>query len=412
MENIKKPPEILAPAGSIEKLKTAVRYGANAVYLGGEDFSLRKAGNNFSKKDLQEAVLWAHENSCKVYTTVNIFPRENELDKISDFLQFLESISIDAVIVADLGVFEIAREKAPKTPIHVSTQANVTNSRAVAFWERMGAERVVLARECSLEEIIKIKKSTSVELEVFVHGAMCISYSGRCLVSLVMTGRDANRGNCSHPCRWKYHLTEEKRPQTFFPVTEDDRGTYFFNSRDLCLLEEIALLVNAGVSSFKIEGRTKGEYYVGVTARVYRAAVDAIAHGKYSEKLNSFLLDELETVNNRGYSKGFLFGVPGLEGSDLESTKLDTSCQIVGVVEDVRGEELLIKAKSGFFINDSLTVLCQKNVELPISNHKGKVDIIKAKNGKVLSLALPNEEVWVTVSGCQPVLGDIVRKEV
>jgi len=412
MKKTIKAAEILAPAGSIEKLKTAVRYGANAVYLGGEDFSLRKAGNNFSENTLKEAVLWAHKNGCKVYTTVNIFPREHELDKIADFLQFLESISVDAVIVADLGVFEIAREKAPNTPVHISTQANVTNSRAAAFWERMGAERVVLARECSLEEIRKIKSKTSIDIEVFVHGAMCISYSGRCLMSLVMTGRDANRGNCSHPCRWKYHLTEEKRPNTFFPVTEDERGTYFFNSRDLCLIEELSLLIETGVSIFKIEGRTKGDYYVGATTRVYRAAVEAITQGKYSEKLNRFLVNELETVNNRGYCKGFLFGVPKLEGSDLESTKLDTNCQIVGLVKDVRNCEFCIKTKSGFFINDSLTVLCQGDGTSKISNHKGKVDIIRAQNGKSLSFALPNEEVWVTVSGYQPVPGDIVRKEI
>jgi len=408
--NYIKRPEILAPAGNLKKLKVAVNYGADAVYLGYKNLSLRKAGNNFTSEELETAVSWAHENNCKVYAALNIFPREKDLKEIETFLQVLNSIHLDGVIISDLGIFDIAAKHAPNIPIHVSTQANVTNSGAAKVWERLGASRIVLARECSLEEIKEIRENVKLELEVFVHGAMCISYSGRCLLSSVMTGRSANYGDCSHPCRWKYHLMEEKRAGVFLPVEEDSRGTYIFNSKDLCLLEDLEKLIDAGVDSFKIEGRTKGTYYVGAVTRAYRAAVESITNGSNSAELINALKDELYTVKNRGYCKGFLFGTPGVDGSDLERKGDEQKHSFVGVVEETLGQKFYINVKNRFFVNDFVTVLC-KNTAAKIRNHTGKVDLIQERKGEFLSLAQPNQRVLVEISNYKPNTGDIIRKE-
>ena len=269
-------PELLAPAGNFDKLVMAIHYGADAVYLGGLKYSLRARAGNFDDTGIIRAVDYAHAHGVKVYITVNIFAHNRDLDGLSDDLIFLRKADVDGLIIADPGIFHIARQVVPELPLHLSTQANVTNVASAQFWQQQGVSRLNLARELGLEEIRQVRRGTDVELEIFVHGALCISYSGRCMLSNYFTGRDANQGDCAHPCRYSYKLVEEKRPDQYFPVEEDERGTYIFNSRDLCLLQRLPELVSAGVDSIKIEGRMKSIGYVGSVVRLYRAALDWI----------------------------------------------------------------------------------------------------------------------------------------
>ena len=276
MQTMKKP-ELLAPAGDFSRLKYAVAYGADAVYIGGEHFSLRTASSNFNSEELQKAVRYAHSHQVKVYCAVNAVPRNAEIEEFPSYLKSLCDAGIDAVIVSDIGLVSMTRELAPEMKIHLSTQANAINYAACNAWYRLGVRRIVLARECSLEEIKEIRANVpeDLELEAFVHGAMCMAYSGRCLISSFMTGRDANRGNCAQPCRWKYAVCEETRPGEYFPLEEGDGGTFLFNSKDLCMIDHIPELCAAGVGSFKIEGRVKTEYYVSCVTNTYRQAIDA-----------------------------------------------------------------------------------------------------------------------------------------
>lgn len=269
-------PELLAPAGNMEKLITAIHYGADAVYLGGSSYSLRAAAGNFTHQGIRKAVTYAHERQVKIYITVNIFAHNRDLTQFAEHLQSLQDTGADGLIVADPGIFLLCKETLPDMPIHLSTQANVTNSHSARFWTSQGAQRINLARELGLEEIREIRQATDTELEVFVHGALCISYSGRCMLSNYLTGRNANQGTCAHPCRYSYALVEEKRPGVYFPVEEDKRGTYIFNARDLCLLGRLPELVAVGVDAIKIEGRMKSMGYVGAAVRIYRAALDFI----------------------------------------------------------------------------------------------------------------------------------------
>ncbi|MBF7082158.1 U32 family peptidase [Desulfallas sp. Bu1-1] len=313
-------PELLAPAGNLEKLKYAVAYGADAVYLGGTDFGLRAAAANFDLELLSRAVEYAHRRGVKVYVTLNIFAHNRDIEALPPYVKELACIGVDAVIVSDLGVLALVRELAPAMKVHVSTQANTTNWRSVRVWESLGASRVVLARELSLEEIRAIKERVDAELEVFVHGAMCISYSGRCLLSNYMTGRDANRGDCAQACRWKYRLVEENRPGEYFPVFEDERGAYILSSRDLCLLEHLPGLIDAGVSALKIEGRVKSIHYVATVTRVYRQALDVYRADPEHFRVLPEWLAEMGKVSNREYTTGFITGVqPGGHTPPVES---------------------------------------------------------------------------------------------
>ncbi|CUH97426.1 putative protease YrrO [Propionispora sp. 2/2-37] len=300
-------PELLAPAGNLEKCKMALLYGADAVYMGGKDFGLRAFGGNLNDNELQDAVRFAHSLKKKAYVTVNIFPYQEDLIKLPDYIEFLSQIAADAVIVSDLGVFRLVRDIAPEMAIHVSTQANNINWSSVLAWQEMGASRVVLARELSLADIEVIRSKANIELEAFVHGAMCISYSGRCLLSNYFTGRDANHGECAQPCRWKYSLVEEKRPGQYFPVMEDGRGTYIFNSKDLCLLPYLPQLVQAGIDSFKIEGRMKSIHYVATVVKAYREALDSLAQDPQGYHMKSVWQEELNKVSHREYTSGFYF---------------------------------------------------------------------------------------------------------
>lgn len=305
-------PEILAPAGSLQKLKYAIMYGADAVYIGGEAFSLRVAAKNFTLDEIKEGIEFAHERGAKVYITANIIPHNSDLDKFPDFVREVYELGADAIIVSDLGAFSIVRETAPNLDVHISTQANNTNYASASMWHKMGAKRVILARDLSFGEISLIREKTpkDLEIECFVHGAMCVSYSGRCLLSNYLTHRDSNRGACSHPCRWKYYLMEEKRPGEYMPVFENERGTFIFNSKDLCMIEHIPELIEAGVTSFKIEGRVKNELYVATVVKAYRDAVDKYFENGKDYKVDDAILTELTKVSHREYTNGFYFGKP------------------------------------------------------------------------------------------------------
>ncbi|HEX2927462.1 MAG TPA: U32 family peptidase [Ruminiclostridium sp.] len=301
--------ELLAPAGNLEKLKMAIMYGADAVYIGGQRFGLRASADNFSLEDIREGLDFVHEWGCKLYVTVNIIPHNEDLIGLPEYIKQLDELGVDAVIVSDPGIFDMVRENAPSMEIHISTQANNTNYASAMFWYRHGAKRIVTARELSLDEIKEIKAKTPVDLdlEAFIHGAMCISYSGRCLLSSYMTGRDSNRGACSHPCRWKYNLVEEKRPGEYYPVYEDEKGTYIFNSKDLCMIEHIPELIKSGIYSFKIEGRMKSSFYVATVVSAYRQAIDAYLTDPENYSFDPEWLLELSKASHREYTTGFYF---------------------------------------------------------------------------------------------------------
>lgn len=328
----RKRPELLAPAGTLEKMKMAILYGADAVYLGGQAFGLRALGGNFTDAELHEAVAFAHARGRKVYVTVNVYPHDGDMDGLPEYLHFLERIHVDALLVADLGVFSVARDVVPSLPIHVSTQANTVNAAAVRAWKALGAERVVLARELSLQEIAAIRSSVEIELEMFVHGAMCISMSGRCLLSAYMTGRDANRGACAQSCRWRYALMEEQRPGEYFPIDEDERGTYIMNSKDLCLLPHLADVIATGVDSLKIEGRMKSVHYVASVTKAYRAAIDAYVADPEKFAIDPAWTAELGKVSHRPYTTGFALHPTTADDQIYGSSSYEQTSDFIGLV--------------------------------------------------------------------------------
>lgn len=335
-------PELLAPAGNKEKAVVAMEYGADAIYLAGKAFGMRAKAGNFSADELKEVLELAKERGVKVYVTVNTYPRNEEMDQLPAYLQELEELEVDALIVADVGVFALARQYAPSIPVHLSTQANTVNYQAAKFWEELGFSRLVLARELSREEIARVRQETGLELEVFVHGAMCVAYSGRCLLSNVLAGRDANRGECAQSCRWRYAVVEEKRPGEYMPIEEDEGGTHIFNSKDLRLIEYIPDLVRMGVDSLKTEGRMKSAYYVATVVRAYRQALDLYAQDPAGYKLPPELLDELDKVSHRPYWAGFF--APTDAGIHRPSSAYIQTHEVVGVVEsydEARGEAVV-----------------------------------------------------------------------
>ncbi|WP_378955586.1 U32 family peptidase [Pelosinus sp. sgz500959] len=328
-----KKPELLAPAGTLEKLKMALLYGADAVFMGGKAFGLRAFGGNFDDAQLKEGIEFAHSLQKKAYVTVNIFPHNEDLVALPDYIKFLSEINADAVIVSDLGVYRIVREVAPDLPIHISTQANNTNWSSVLCWQELGASRVVLARELSLDDVNVIRQKVNIELEAFVHGAMCISYSGRCLMSNYFTDRDANRGQCAQSCRWKFNLVEETRPGEYYPVMEDERGTYIFNSKDLCLLPNIPELINSGLDSFKIEGRMKSVHYVATVIKAYREAIDAYMADPEKFIIKTEWLEELQKISHRAYTTGFYFNKATEQDQIYASSSYDQTHDFIGLVK-------------------------------------------------------------------------------
>ncbi|MCI6653294.1 MAG: U32 family peptidase [Ruminococcus sp.] len=352
-----KKPEILAPAGDMECLRNSLEFGADAVYLAGKQFGMRTASKNFDNDELKQAVTLAHSYGSKLYITINTLPRNNEIAVLPDFLMYAQEIGVDAFIIADLGVFELAKKYAPKVERHISTQAGIVNSETATAWYNMGASRVVLAREMTFEDIadIRAKIPKELEIECFIHGAMCVSFSGRCLISSYMTGRDANRGDCAQPCRWKYHLYEENRDGQFFPVEEADGGTYLYNSRDMCMIDYIPDLVKSGISSLKIEGRAKSAYYCAVTTNAYRHALNDYMSMGDSYTLKPWIKEELEKISHREYSTGFYLG--GEPGQVTSNGGYIRHYDIVAVCEESDGNTSSITQRNKFLVGDTLDVL-------------------------------------------------------
>ena len=355
------PVELLAPAGNLDRLKMAITYGADAVYAGGEAFSLRAAAKNFSRDDLARGIEFAHSRGKKMYITANIIPHNKDIDEFPKFLEEMNELGPDALIIADLGAFMLAKEYAPNIPVHISTQANNVNHRSVQAWNDLGAKRVVLARELSLNEISEIRQKVSpkLELEAFVHGAMCISYSGRCLLSNYMTSRDANQGECAHPCRWNYSLVEQQRPGEYMDVFENERGTFIFNSRDLCMIEHIPELIKSGITSFKLEGRVKTEYYVATVVKAYREAIDSYLSNPEKYTFKPEWTNELAKVSNRHYTTGFYLGKPDSCAQVYGSSSYIRTYEIVAMVEgyDESTGETILSQRNRFFAGDELEIV-------------------------------------------------------
>ncbi|OQB14596.1 MAG: putative protease YhbU precursor [Firmicutes bacterium ADurb.Bin193] len=362
MQSIKKP-ELLAPAGNLIKLKTALQYGADAVYMGGESFSLRNASDNFSEDEIKYGIDYAKAHGKNAYIAANIIMRDRDFDSLYHFFRDVYDAGADAVIIADPGAISIVKDAAPNLKIHISTQANTTNSKTADMWHSLGASRVILARELSEAEIRNICANThdDLEIEIFVHGAMCISYSGRCLLSNYMAGRDANRGECAQSCRWKYSLVEEKRPGEYMPVYENDSGSFFFNSKDLCLIEFIPELANLGVSSLKIEGRVKSEYYVATVVKAYREELDRYFENPEKYTLDKRNLEELCKVSHREYFHGFFKGPPLNEGQIYNTSSYIRDYDVVGIVTECDREgNAVIEQRNKFSKGDEIEILCPK----------------------------------------------------
>lgn len=352
--------ELLAPAGDLEKLKIAIDYGADAVYFGGEAFGLRAGAGNFTKDEIREGAEYAHRRGKKIYMTVNIFAHNEDIRRLPDFLRDIADLEIDAFLVSDPGVIAVFREILPDAVLHLSTQANTTNYMTAKFWYDMGISRIVAAREMSFEELKEFRRELpeDMEIEAFIHGAMCISYSGRCLMSNFMTARDANRGACSHPCRWNYSLMEEKRPGEYFPVMEDERGTYVFNSKDLCMIEYIPEMVEAGIASAKIEGRMKTIFYAATVVRVYREAIDSYYADPASYRFRPEWLEELSKVSNRHFTTGFFLGKPDENAQNYESGAYIREYDFIGIVRDYDGETgfALVEQRNNFRRGDEIEI--------------------------------------------------------
>ncbi len=378
-------PELLSPAGDAERLEMALHYGADAVYLAGKQFGLRASAGNFTSAELRRAVTVSHEKGVKVYVTVNVLPHEHQLPELPDFLEDCSDAGVDGFIIADLGVLALAKRHAPDIPVHISTQFGVVNSETAKMLYDLGAKRVVLAREMTLENIRAFRANIPKELEIeaFVHGAMCVSFSGRCLLSNYITHRDANGGACSQPCRWKYHLVEEKRPNDYFEISEDG-GTFIMNSSDMCMIEHIGELIDAGVSSFKIEGRMKSSYYAAVTTNAYRHAIDDHLAGKAFDKT---WLEECMKVSHRRYSTGFYFGEPGQYYADAHYF---TDADVCGVVEecDSNGEARVIQ-RNKFSLGDTVELVTPDNKPFAFTVK----DLRNAENEKIPSAPHPMMEL-------------------
>ena len=400
-------PEVLSPAGDSESFNAALSFGADAVYLAGKQFGMRTASKNFSFEELKTACDQAHQLQKKVYLTCNTLPRNADIPSMPGFLAASADAGVDAFIIADLGVFELAKKYAPNVERHVSTQGGVINYESALAWYNLGAKRVVTAREMRLDEIAEMRAKIPKELEIecFVHGAMCVSFSGRCLISSYMTGRDANRGDCAQPCRWKYHLMEENREGEFFPVEERDGGTYLYNSRDLCMIEHIPELVKAGVNSLKIEGRAKTYYYTAVTANAYRHAVDEyFADPTEDYTLSPWIREELEKISHRAYSTGFYFGSePGQEtltGGYIRRYNAVAVCE-----ESSAGNVAVITQRNKFVVGDTLDIL-------PPDGYAYQVTCLSLKNEdgeEVPSAPHPMQKLWITTD--KPLVkGSVIRK--
>lgn len=405
-----RPVELLIPASSLEVLKIAVIYGADAVYIGGEVFGLRAKAKNFSMEDMAEGIQFAHEHGVKVYVTANILAHNGDLEGVREYFTQLKEIKPDALIISDPGIYTIAKEICPEIERHISTQANNTNYGTYQFWWNQGAKRVVTARELSLNEIAEIRKNIpdEMEIETFVHGAMCISYSGRCLLSNYFTGRDANQGACTHPCRWKYAVVEEKRPGEYLPVYENERGTYIFNSKDLCMIEYIPELIEAGIDSFKIEGRMKTALYVATVARTYRKAIDdyLTSPEKYKENMDWYL-EQISNCTYRQFTTGFFFGKPSEESQIYDNNTYIKEYTYLGIVGE-RNEEGLyqIEQRNKFSVGEQIEVMKPDGRNIPVNVKR----IVDEDGNEMESAPHPKQVLYIDL-GQELEMYDILRRQ-
>lgn len=403
--------ELLAPAGDLEKLKIAVLYGADAVYLGGTSFSLRAKAKNFDTEQMREGIEFAHAHGAKVYVTCNIFAHNEDFDKMADYFKELYELGADAILVADPGVFALARKTVPELDVHISTQANNTNYHTALFWKELGAKRIVMARELSMREIKEISQNIpeDLEIEAFVHGAMCISYSGRCLLSNYLSGRDANKGACSHPCRWEYFVTEKSRPGEYMPIVEEDKGTYIFNSKDLCMINHIPELVDAGIMSLKIEGRIKTAFYVGTIVRAYREAIDDyLKDPALYESKKDYYIEEAAKASYRGFTTGFYYGKPNQNEQIYTTSSYIRTYDFIGMVKEYDEESgfALVEQRNKFSVGDEVEFISSNGGLL-----KQKItEMYTAEGERVESAPHPQQLLRVKVdSPVKPF--DMMRKE-
>lgn len=404
-------PELLAPAGSMEKGRMALLYGADAIYLGGKMFGLRAFANNFSINEIKEITDYAHSLGKKVYVTVNIFAHNEEMHKLPDYLLELEKCQVDALLIADLGVFMTAKRVVPKMALHVSTQANNTNYATVQAWSELGAERVVLARELSIKETEEISAKTKVELEAFVHGAMCISYSGRCLLSAYLTGRDGNRGACAQACRWEYDvykLREQKRPDEYFDIEEDEHGTYVMNSKDLCLIEYLPQLMHAGVCSFKIEGRMKSVHYVATVVSVYRKAIDAAWENPKEYSVPEAWIKELNKVSHRQYTTGFALAKPDEKAQVYTSSKYEQTHDFVGIVIgcDVAKGRVYFEQRNNVKAGEQLELIMPNGELMPFV-----LEEMQDEWGNAISVAPHAQQKFSAKTDVEIMINSLLRKQ-
>ena len=401
-------PELLIPASSLEVLKTAVIFGADAVYIGGEAFGLRAKAKNFSMEEMREGIEFAHEHDVKVYVTANILAHNSDLPEVRKYFEELKRLKPDALIIADPGVFDIAKEVCPEIERHISTQANNTNYGTYNFWYRQGASRVVSARELSMKELKELRANIpeDLEIETFIHGAMCISYSGRCLLSNYFTGRDANRGACTHPCRWKYAVVEETRPGEYVPVYENERGTYIFNSKDLCMIEHIPELIDAGIDSLKIEGRMKTALYVATVARTYRKAIDDYQKDPELYRQNMpWYLDQISNCTYRKFTTGFFFGKPDDDAQIYDSNTYVKDYTYLGIVGGTEGGLCRIEQRNKFSVGETIEIMKPDG-----RNVKVTVERIINEDGEEQESAPHSKQVlYVKLSEC-PEKFDILRR--
>lgn len=405
-----RPVELLIPASSLEVLKIAVIYGADAVYIGGEVFGLRAKAKNFSMEDMAEGIQFAHEHGVKVYVTANILAHNGDLEGVREYFTQLKEIKPDALIISDPGIYTIAKEICPEIERHISTQANNTNYGTYQFWWNQGAKRVVTARELSLNEIAEIRKNIpdEMEIETFVHGAMCISYSGRCLLSNYFTGRDANQGACTHPCRWKYAVVEEKRPGEYLPVYENERGTYIFNSKDLCMIEHIPELIEAGIDSFKIEGRMKTALYVATVARTYRKAIDdyLTSPEKYKENMDWYL-EQISNCTYRQFTTGFFFGKPSEESQIYDNNTYIKEYTYLGIVGECNEEGLYrIEQRNKFSVGEQIEVMKPDGRNIPVTVKR----IVDEDGNEMESAPHPKQVLYIDL-GQELEKYDILRRQ-
>ena len=408
----KKKPELLIPAGNLETLKTAVIYGADAIYIGGDMYGLRAKAKNFSMEDMKEGIAFAHKHNKKVYVTANITAHNQDLDGIRRYFKELVAFGQDrpdALIISDPGVFTIAKEEAPDIEIHISTQANNTNYASYNFWYGLGAKRVVSARELSLKEIAELRANIpeDMEIETFVHGAMCIAYSGRCLLSNYFTGRDANLGECTHSCRWKYHLVEEKRPGEYVPIEENERGTYIFNSKDLCMIEYIPQLVEAGINSFKVEGRMKTALYVATIARTYRKAIDDyFTNQELYEKNKPFYMEEVSKGVNRQFTTGFFFGKPGHKDQIYDRNTYDKAYTYLGTIWGEKDGLYNLEQKNKFSVGEEIEVIRPNGDTLQVTVNR----ITDEERNDMDSCPHPRQSIYIDL-GVKLYQYDILRRK-